>query len=210
MDLSYHNSRRSLSDLKRCPVGGYSGEKLTRQSPKCIVSLVIRAYVRYGGPYRRLGKIALQLHKRLMKRNDLSISIYIQIHPIHLNSTKTCLSFWVLKISHRLIWCCHRDSKNSKKSFFTAEERRVPFTSLHPRRSQDYKELNSICFFSSLPSLRLPPKKLGRRRRPQEFSSKFFQGSLYSVSCHLISIKSTNFSVLLLRLLSVQTRKRLE
>ena len=75
--MSHHNSQRSLSDLKRCPVGGYSGEKLTRQSPKCIVSLVIRAYVRYGGPYRRLGKITLQLHKRLMKRNDLSISIYV-------------------------------------------------------------------------------------------------------------------------------------
>ena len=69
--MSHHNSQRSLSDLKRWPVR----EKLTRQSPKCIVSL--RAYVRYGGPYRRLGKITLQLHKRLMKRNDLSISIYV-------------------------------------------------------------------------------------------------------------------------------------
>ena len=193
MDLSHHNSQRSLNDLKRCPVGGYSGEKLTRQSPKCIVSL--RAYVRYGGPYRRLGKITLQLHKRLMKRNDLSISIYVQIHIPYISILPKpvwAFEFW----RYRIVWydVVIETPRIRKKKFLHRRRAKGPFHSLHPRRSQDYKELNSICFFSSLPSLRLPPKKLGRRRRPQEFLSKFFQGSLYSVSCHLISIKSTKFS----------------
>ena len=181
MDLSYHNSRRSLSDLKRCPVGGYSGEKLTRQSPKCIVSLVIRAYVRYGGPYRRLGKITLQLHKRLMKRNDLSISIYIQIHPIHLNSTKTCLSFWVLKISHRLIWCCHRDSKNSKKKFLHRRRAKGPFHFSSPKKESRLQRTKFyLLFFLSS----FPPSSPQKVRKKTTTSRIFFQVlSRISVFC---------------------------